>query len=81
MNSNPTCDTAALNGATIDDLTDERARQPCRYGNVGLSFAELLLYGMRHVQHHVAQLNLLLRQNVDPAPHWVKRATADLRSE
>lgn len=33
--------------------------------------AELLLYRMRHVQHHVAQLNLLLRQSVDSAPAWV----------
>src|SRR5215831_6856279 len=33
--------------------------------------AELLLYRMRHDQHHVAQLNLLLRQSVDSAPAWV----------
>ena len=27
--------------------------------------AKLLLYNMRHVQHHAAQLNLLLRQSLD----------------
>ena len=32
---------------------------------------EILLYNMRHVQHHAAQLNLLLRQEIDDAPDWV----------
>lgn len=34
---------------------------------------ELLLYNMRHVQHHAAQLNMLLRQTIDDAPKWVSR--------
>ena len=28
---------------------------------------------LRHVQHHTAQLNLLLRQRTDSAPRWVSR--------
>jgi uncharacterized damage-inducible protein DinB len=35
---------------------------------------EILLYNMRHVQHHAAQLNLLLRQLINNAPDWVSRA-------
>lgn len=35
------------------------------------SVFEMLLYNMRHVQHHTAQLNLLLRQEIDNAPRWV----------
>ncbi|MFD2100402.1 DinB family protein [Flagellimonas iocasae] len=35
---------------------------------------EILLYNMRHVQHHAAQLNLLLRQQIDDAPRWVRHA-------
>lgn len=35
---------------------------------------EILLYNMRHIQHHTAQLNLLLRQNIDDAPEWVREA-------
>jgi uncharacterized damage-inducible protein DinB len=35
---------------------------------------EILIYNMRHVQHHAAQLNLLLRQRVDNTPGWVPRA-------
>ncbi|MFT3844653.1 MAG: DinB family protein [Lacibacter sp.] len=40
--------------------------------NFGIT--ELLLYNMRHVQHHAAQLNLLLRQNLNKAPWWVSSA-------
>jgi len=36
---------------------------------------EILLYNMRHVQHHAAQLNQLLRQEIDQAPDWVFQAT------
>jgi hypothetical protein len=39
-----------------------------------MSFAELLLDNMRHVQHHAAQLNLILRQKTDSAPRWVATA-------
>jgi hypothetical protein len=35
---------------------------------------EILLYNMRHVQHHAAQLNLVLRQEINDAPEWVYRA-------
>ncbi|MEC5148237.1 DinB family protein [Chitinophaga sp. 212800010-3] len=32
---------------------------------------EMLMYNMRHVQHHAAQLNLLLRQAGITPPGWV----------
>ena len=35
---------------------------------------ELLIYNMRHVQHHAAQLNMYLRQEINDAPRWVSRA-------
>jgi hypothetical protein len=35
---------------------------------------ELLLYNMRHVQHHAAQLNMLLRREINDVPRWVSRA-------
>ena len=37
------------------------------------SILEILLYNMRHVQHHAAQLNLLLRQGMNNAPTWVSQ--------
>ena len=41
-------------------------------------FVELMMYNMRHVQHHAAQLNKLLRQGIDDAPGWVSRAKAEV---
>ncbi|MBE8726711.1 DinB family protein [Flavobacterium hungaricum] len=38
------------------------------------NMVEILLYNMRHVQHHAAQLNLLLRENINDAPHWIRHA-------
>ena len=40
-----------------------------------VSFLELQLYNMRHVQEHAAQLNLFLAQSAIPAvPDWIPRA-------
>jgi uncharacterized damage-inducible protein DinB len=58
----------------IDNLEDETAEQKCKVGSPDMCVAELLLYNMRHVQHHSAQLNLILRQKIDSAPGWVSRA-------
>lgn len=55
-------------------LTAERAGALCALRWGVLSYAELLLYNMRHVQHHAGQLNLLLRQETDAAPGWVSAA-------
>lgn len=57
--------------STIEAMSRERAEERCRFGWVEASFSELLLYTMRHVQHHAAQLNLLLRQEGHAAPRWV----------
>jgi len=35
---------------------------------------DILFYNFRHVQHHVGQLNLMLRQKINTAPDWVSRA-------
>jgi len=35
---------------------------------------EIIFYNFRHVQHHVGQLNLLLRQHTGQAPGWVAMA-------
>lgn len=58
----------------LASLTEEQARRVCQFGWVELTFAESMLYSMRHVQHHAAQLYLLLRQNTGSAPQYVKRA-------
>ncbi|GIK64860.1 MAG: hypothetical protein BroJett018_26540 [Chloroflexota bacterium] len=60
--------------ATIDALTDATAQRHCQFGWGECSFLELLLYNMRHVHGHAAQLNMLLGQNGISAPDWVARA-------
>jgi hypothetical protein len=42
------------------------------------SVLNILLYNMKHVQHHVAQLNLLLRQTINNAPDYVSMAKDDI---
>jgi hypothetical protein len=62
---------------TIEALTDGRAVELLSFGSIEGSRAELLLYNLRHVQHHAAQLNLLLRQTTGSAPGWVARAKSN----
>lgn len=61
----------------IDGLTEAAAEQPCGFERRDMPVLELLLYNLRHVQHHAAQLNLLLRQRTDSAPRWVGRGRLD----
>ena len=57
--------------ATIEAMSDEAAQRRCSFGWGEVSFAELLLYTMRHVQGHAAQLNLLLGQKSVTVRSWV----------
>ena len=66
--------------ASIRALTDEKVRQRCTFPWGEIGYGELLLYTMRHVQHHAAQLNLTLRQKLDVGSRWVfhaKRSYSD----
>ena len=59
---------------TIQALTDEDAARLCHFGTKTMSFYESLLYNMRHVQEHAAQLNLFLGQRNIPVVSWVGKA-------
>ena len=58
---------------TVLKLTEETANRFYKFGSVQMSFGELIIYNLRHVQHGVGQLNLILRQKIDDAPRWVKK--------
>ena len=66
---------------TIAGLSDEKAHQPVDFPwteGKPVSFLELLLYTMRHVQEHAAQLSMFLGQNaVAGISDWVSRAKGD----
>jgi hypothetical protein len=58
--------------ALVETLTAERAAERRDYPWLQTTVGELALITLRHVQHHTAQLNLILRQRTDSAPAWVK---------
>jgi len=51
----------------IASSTDKSFGEHLAIGSFEGSRMELLLYNLRHVQHHAAQLNLILRQQIDSA--------------
>jgi hypothetical protein len=57
-----------ISGLTIEKLNNRWVND---YKN--FSLLEILFYNVRHIQHHTAQLNLLLRQTMNNAPHWVSQ--------
>lgn len=59
--------------AVIAAMTETWVASSCPVTYRDMSNGELLLYNMRHVQHHAAQLNMLLRQKTDSAPAWVSK--------
>lgn len=71
--------------ATLETITDERARQPAGLGwkraGAAITYAELQLYSMRHVQEHTAQLSLTLGHNGVSGEQirWVAYAKVDPR--
>lgn len=66
--------TRALAKAAAEGLTDERASQACPFIWGTPTYGELLLYTMRHVQEHAAQLDLFLGQRSGNPPRWVAQA-------
>lgn len=63
---------------TIQGMTDTQACQLCRFSWGEVSYAELLLDNMRHVQEHAAQLNLFLGQRLGISSHWVAQTKIQL---
>ena len=60
--------------ATVAALADRDAGAPSGFDWLDAGAFEMLLYNLRHVQHHTGQLNLLLRQATGSAPGWVRKA-------
>lgn len=58
----------------IEGLTDEKARQVCIFEWMELSYFEMQLYNMRHVQEHAAQLNLVLGEHGVTGQDWIAQA-------
>ena len=65
----------------IRGLTEARARERVIVPNADMPFLELLLYNMRHIQHHTAQLNWMLRLTIDSVPRYVRKTASPLGAE
>jgi hypothetical protein len=59
---------------TIGAMTGEQAHRLCRFSWGEVSFAELQLYNMRHVQEHGAQLRMFLGQHALKPTRWIPKA-------
>ncbi len=55
---------------TVRTMTSEQASRLCRFAWGEISFAELQLYSLRHVQEHGAQLRLFLGQQAGKSTDW-----------
>ena len=62
----------------IASMTDEVANSRWINEHKDYSVFEITLYNMRHIQHHTAQLNVLLRQGINNAPNWVGQTKENL---
>ena len=62
----------------IESLTEDKLSERFVEGNeekdMNYSLLEILLYNLRHTQHHTAQLNILIRQDLDKHMEWSFRA-------
>ena len=60
-------------------MTEAWVAGACPFPHRAMSNGELLLYNLRHVQHHAAQLNMQLRQATNSAPKWVSKGGQNIQ--
>jgi len=61
----------------IEHLTDAKARRVCNFSwsKGGISFVELLIDNLRHVQEHAAQLGMFIGQKAGISTGWLAQPT------
>lgn len=59
---------------TIAALSNKQANRLCKFAWGDLTFAELQLYNLRHVQEHGAQLRMFLGQQAGKSIQWRAKA-------
>jgi uncharacterized damage-inducible protein DinB len=58
----------------IEGLKPEDLQRRTAFQWLELTVAEMLLYNLRHVAHHVGQLNAVLRAGAGGAAEWIAKA-------
>jgi hypothetical protein len=59
-----------IEGLTEDTILNTRFTEGEQEGDMDYSILEILLYNLRHTQHHIGQLNLIIRQDLDKHMDW-----------
>ncbi len=62
-----------IDGLTDIEKFDIRFTEGNQEGDMDYPILEILLYNMRHTQHHVGQLNLIIRQDLNKHMEWAFR--------
>ncbi|MDJ1479998.1 DinB family protein [Cytophagaceae bacterium YF14B1] len=60
--------------ALTDETLNERFKEGDDPSDMDYPILEILLYNLRHTQHHTAQLNMLLQQDLEKHMAWSFRA-------
>ena len=55
----------------IKSFTPELVEQAWVNKTKNFTVMEILIYNIRHIQHHAAQFNKILREEINQAPRWV----------
>jgi uncharacterized damage-inducible protein DinB len=61
----------AKSRALLDRLTPEALTEEAEFAGNAWTAADRILVQIRHVQHHVGQLNAMLKRNAVETPGWV----------
>jgi len=62
-----------IDGLTDIEKFDIRFTEGNQEDDMDYSIFEILLYNLRHTQHHVGQLNLIIRQDLNKHMEWAFR--------
>jgi len=63
---------------TLKNMSEEIALGRWVNPDRDVTYFDMLLHNMRHLQHHTAQLNMGLRQEINNAPPWVERTKMNI---
>lgn len=66
-----------IDGLVTGNALESRFTEGDQPGDMDYPVLEILLYNLRHTQHHVGQLYLIVRQDLNQHINWIFRADGD----
>lgn len=62
-----------IEGLTDQEILHTRFKEGEQEGDMDYSILEILFYNLRHTQHHIGQLNFIIRQDLGTHVDWAFR--------